>query len=60
MVQCLILFQYLNSFTEAAKVKQAATLGSNLNRSLLLPYKLSEADVRRAYFSYLTLADQIP
>lgn len=43
LVQCLILFQYLHSFTEAARLKLNISL-TQPNRTLQLPYRLSEAD----------------
>ncbi|KAK9895538.1 hypothetical protein P389DRAFT_197594 [Cystobasidium minutum MCA 4210] len=43
MVQCLILFQYLHSFTEAARAKEMASL-KHPNKSVLLPHRLSDAD----------------
>lgn len=43
MIQCLILFQYLHSFTEAARSKSTAAL-KHPNRSVLLPHRLSEVD----------------
>ena len=43
LVQCLILFQYLHSFTEAARLKLNISL-TQANRTLQLPYRLSEAD----------------
>lgn len=43
MIQCLILFQYLHSFTEAARAKDMANL-KHPNKSVLLPHRLSDAD----------------
>lgn len=43
MIQCLILFQYLHSFTEAARTKDMVNL-KHLNKSVLLPHRLSDAD----------------
>lgn len=43
MIQCLILFQYLHSFTEAARAKELASL-KHPNKSVLLPHRLSDAD----------------
>lgn len=43
MIQCLILFQYLHSFTEAARAKDLVNL-KHANKSVLLPHRLSDAD----------------
>jgi THO complex subunit 1 len=43
MIQSLILFQYLHSFTEAARAKANANL-KHPNRAVLLPFRLSDAD----------------
>lgn len=43
MIQCLILFQYLHSFTEGARAKDMVNL-KHPNKSVLLPHRLSDAD----------------
>lgn len=48
LVQFLILFQYLHTFTETNKVKLAASLKFP-NRSVQPPLRLQESDVRAAY-----------
>lgn len=46
MIQCLILFQYLHSFTEAARAKELSSIKppKQPNKSVFLPYRLSDAD----------------
>ena len=46
LVQCLILFRFLHSFTDAAKVKQQASLTHPNRLFLAAGYRLSEADDR--------------